>query len=195
LVVAIGASVSVVALCALALDVLGLPLEAGVWAAVLVALTLLLLAVAARARVRVPRAQARGAVAVRNRRVALPRTVDLVLIALALAAVATSFRLGVTPLEAPESTPGYTALWMTQDGTRLTAVAQSGEMRPARYRMVVRDNGRTLARSRIFRLLPNQEARFSIPAAKVRDKPRVEALLYRADEPRRPYRQVELMQR
>jgi hypothetical protein len=176
--VALGASTAVVALAAIALDVVGLPLKSAVWAPVLVILTLVGFAVGSLRDSRSKR---------RRLRPAPLRPADALLIGVSLALITGAVVLGTTPLRAPAGTPGSTALWIEANGPRhAVAVARSGQLQTARYKMSVTVDGRTVAASPSFSLAPGEQRRLPVPRP-LRSGARVGALLYRLDQgaPRR----------
>jgi hypothetical protein len=169
-VVALAASIIVVMLAALGLDVMGVPLEPAAWGSVLVIIT----AVGSAVRVLREVRPEPGAF-----RLPRPRPADALMIGASLALLAGAVVLGTMPLKAPPGTPGSTALWIEPDGTRgATAVARSGKLQTARYKMSVTVDGRTVATSPSFRLAPGEQYRLPIPPPLPLDA-RVRARLYR----------------
>jgi hypothetical protein len=181
--VALGASAAIVALAAIVLDVVGLPLKSTVWAPVLATLTVVGFGVGSLRDSPSPR---------RRLRLIPVRPVDALMIGASLALIAGAMVLGTTPLRAPAGTPGSTALWIEADGPRrAVAVARSGELQTARYAMSVTVDGRRVAASPSFSLAPGEERRLPVPQP-LRPGARVGVLLYRLDQgaPRNPRRIV-----
>jgi hypothetical protein len=182
--VALAASIIVVTLLALGLDVVGVPLKPAAWASVLVILTAIGCAVTVLREIR-PEAAAF--------RLPLPRPADALLFGASLAVLAGAVVLGTMPLEAPAGTPGSTAVWIERDGARgATAVARSGNPHTGRYRLSVTVDGQTVAKSPRFRLVPGEEYRLPIPL-QLNPGAHVRAQLYGLDRrgPHQP-RRVEL---
>jgi len=172
LVVALGASAAIAVLGAIILDLIGLPLEADVWAPVLVTVTVVASAVGYVRHLYLPRTRSQ---------LVPPRPAGALLIALALAVIAGALVLGTTPLRAPGGTPGYTALWIqTNAAGGAAAVARSGELHPVRYELAVSVDGRPVVASPSFRLTPGEEYRGGV-LPPLRSGARVTALLYRLD--------------
>lgn len=181
--VALGTSAIVVALAAIAVDVVRLPLEATVWALVLVTLT----GVAATV------AYLRG-FPERGTTQRLPRVrpTEALLVALSLALIGGALMLGATPLRPPRGTPGSTALWIQANGQRgAAAMARSDEMQRTRYELAVTVDGRKVGASPTFSLDPGQQYRAPVLSA-LKPGARVEALLYRVDGRPRLYRRAEM---
>ncbi len=171
--VALAASAIVVALAAIALDVVGVPLDSTVWVIVLVTLTMVGSAVGS---LRVP-SSGRSQPTLR-----LPRSSDALLIGASLALIVGAIVLGTKPLEAPAGTPGSFALWLEADGRQgVTAVVQSGKLRTSRYRLFVKANGREVVASPPFKLAPGDQHRVHVPPPLPAGS-RVAALLYRLDQ-------------
>lgn len=179
--VGLGISVAVVALAAVALYGLGLPLEPAVWVPVLLLVT-----------------AAGSVVSMFRRRPATMRRPrgrwwEALLLVLAAAVVFATVWLGTTPLPPPSRTPGYTAVWMAaRSNGRAVVVATSAEMTATSYRLEVRAPGRVLDVSPTFTLRPGQRYREVI---RLRDAgPRwATALLYRVERGTpRLYRKTQL---
>jgi len=192
LLVALGASAVLVALGAIALDVVGIPLEPTVWAPVLVILTVVgsalgTLRAGAAARDRGLRSKWTGL------RLAPVRPTEALMIGTSLALIAGALLLGTTPLRAPGGSAGSTALWIEANGARrAAAIARSGDLQTARYELSVTVDGRTVAAAPSFRLAPGEQHRVPVPPP-LRAGARVGALLYRLDHgARRLSRRAEL---
>ncbi len=172
LVVALGGSAAIVVLAAIILDLIGLPLEAAVWAPVLVTVTVVASVVAHVRHLYLPRGRLE---------LAPPRPVGALLIALALALIAGALVLGTTPLSAPGGTPGYTALWIqTNAAGGAAAVARSDQLHPVQYELSVSVDGHPVDASPSFTLAPGEEYRARVPPP-LRSGARVTARLYRLD--------------
>jgi hypothetical protein len=172
LVVALGASAAIVVLAAIILDLIGLPLEAAVWAPVLVTVTVVASAVghARHLYLRRPSSQLMPS-----------RPAGALLIALALLLITGALVLGTTPLSAPGGTPGYTALWIQTDAAQgAAAIARSGQLHPVRYELSVSVDGRPVDASPSFTLAPGEEYRARVPPP-LRSGARITALLFRLD--------------
>jgi hypothetical protein len=172
--VALGASVVVVALVAIGLDAIGVALERTVWVIVLVLLTVVGSSVAILRDFRPsPR---------RLRLPAPPRPTDALLIAASVALIVGAVVLGTKPLSAPAGTPGSNALWVEDDGARGAAVvAQSSEFRTARFELSVTVDGRAVGALSTFKLAPGQRYRVPVPP-NLPAGARVGALLYQVDQ-------------
>jgi hypothetical protein len=182
-VVALGGGISLVVFVALGLDVVGIRLKPAAWASVLVILTAVGCAVAT---LREVPAQPAG------QRLRLPRSADTALIVASLALIAGAAVLGARPLSPPSGTPGSTALWIEGGARGAVAVAQSGKMSTARYKLSVTVDGRTVATSPGFSLAPGEQYRLPVPPP-LSPKARVQAQLYRLDHGGSRFpRQVEL---
>jgi hypothetical protein len=186
LLVALGMSATIVALAAIALDVVGVPLERAVWAPVLVVLTAAASIASIVRRRDAPR-----------RSFSLPRIgrTDAVNLVLASAVICVAVWLGTTPLRPPPGTPGYTALWMEPERAGLTAVVvSSAETRPTRYRLVLKVGAGVLGASAPFTLAPGQRFRADVQLPPGPDA-RVTTLLYRVNGgASRLYRRAQLPQ-
>jgi len=170
--VALGASAIVVALGAIFLDVVDVPLEPTVWAPVLVILTVVGSVVGSLRDLRPNRG---------GLRMSPPTPTDALMIAASLALVAGAVTLGTKPLRAPAGTPGSSALWIEANGTgHAAAIARSGELRTAQYELSLTVDGRTVAASQPFRLAPDEQHRVPVPQ-RLPAGARVAALLYRLD--------------
>jgi hypothetical protein len=171
LLVTLGGSAVIVALLALFLDMIRVPLERATWAAALG----LLVAVGSIAA---------GGVRSEPDRSAWPvvRRVDALFLAIAAAALTAALFIGTKPLRAPAATPGYAALWVEPQGARgAVAVVGSGTFQPGTFRLVVAVNGRVVASKPHIAISPGEEYRFPIPAP-LRRGSRVTALLDRLGE-------------
>jgi hypothetical protein len=166
LLVTLGGSAVIVALLALFLDMIHVPLERAAWAAALG----LLVAVGS---------VAAGGVRSEPDRSAWPvvRRSDALFLAVAAAALTAALFVGTKPLRAPASTPGYAELWVEPEGARnAVAVVASGTFQRATFRLVVAVNGRVVASKPRIAISPGGEYRFPIPAP-LRPGSRVTALL------------------
>jgi hypothetical protein len=182
-VVALGGGICLVVFANLGLNVVGIPLKPTAWASVLVIVTAVGAAVA---DLRAVSPQPAG------QRLRLPRPADTALIAASLALIAGAVVLGARPLSPPSGTPGSTALWIEGGARGAVAVAQSGKMRTARYKLSVTVDGRPAATSPSFRLAPGEQYRLPVPPPLPRGA-RVRAQLYLLDQGGSRFpRQVEL---
>jgi hypothetical protein len=181
LLVTLGGSAVIVALLALFLDAVRVPLERATWAA---ALTLLVAGGSVAA----------GRVRSEADRSAWPvvRRVDALLVVVAAAALTAALAIGTKPLRAPAATPGYAALWVEPEGARdAVAVVASGKFHPATFRLVVSVDGRVVASKPHLAIGPGEEYRFPIPAP-LRPGSRVTALLDRLGDPLHARQRAEL---
>jgi hypothetical protein len=155
LLVTLGGSAVIVALVALFLDAVRVPLERATWAAALA----LLVAGGSVAAGRVRSEADRHAWPVLRR-------VDVLLVVAAAAALTAALVVGTKPLRAPTTTPDYAALWVEPEGARgAVAVVASGKFHAATFRLVVAVDGRVVASNPHLAIGPGEEYRFPIPAS------------------------------
>jgi hypothetical protein len=183
-------SLAVLALGGLLLNYLPGGLRTATWAVLLFILVVAASGVAVLRRPTAPRTPGRSRL-----RLGAIRRWDLPLLAGAGVAVVAALILAFTPLPAGRAA-GYTALWMLpgsggQQGPLRVGV-ESAEHGSLAYLLVV-DSGKARPQDFRFSLDPGGERTFTLPLrVPVGAKVRVEASLYLAGRPDRPYRRVVL---
>lgn len=176
-------SIAAAIICALVLH-LAAALYAATWAVVLVLVAAALAVVARYRSTSLPRPPVLARRRLRRR--------DAVLIGLAIALLAVALGISRTPLRA-EHVQGYTALWITRvgGGDAVRVSLRSGELRALSYRIVVISDGHRVYSGVVGSVEPG--ARVSrLVWLGTHQRTRVDAVLYRQDEPRRQYRHVTL---
>jgi Protein of unknown function (DUF1616) len=164
------------------------------WTCLLVVVTVGALTVAA---LRLPLTSASHAPLPRLRR---PRPAELVLLLVAGLSITAGIALARTPLSMPKVS-GYTQLWIMPTEVSLargvTVGVTSAQPNPVSYRLEVEAPSIGFVRRLTFALSPGQQFTRAVPLGHNSGQPRsaspplrVDALLYRQDQPSRVYRQV-----
>jgi uncharacterized membrane protein len=185
----VGLSISAAVVCALVLNVTPAGLSSASWAVVLVSLTCAACFAADLRRAPVDPEAAPPILPRLRRR-------DALLLVVASAVVGGAIGLARTPLPAA-NVRGYTALWLlpaTHPPATIRVGIVNDELRPMRYRLVVRVGGRVEHTLTAIQLRPGEQMQRSIPLDLVSAAApaRVEALLYRAGSPNTVYRRTTL---
>lgn len=118
---------------------------------------------------------------------------DAVLLGLALALLAAALGISRTPLGA-KHIQGYTALWITRvdSGNAVRVGLRSGELRALSYRLLVTSDGHRVYAGRVGPVEPGARVSRVVPLG-TDQRTRIDAILYRQDEPLRRYRHVTLI--
>jgi hypothetical protein len=117
---------------------------------------------------------------------------DVILLVVAIALVSSAVALARTPLSA-RHVDGYTALSIVpvRNGGAVRVVVTSGELKPLRYTLVVRDGFRRLLTRRLAPVAPGTKVVQVVPLPRSGGSD-ISALLYRMDDMASPYRSVTL---
>jgi uncharacterized membrane protein len=182
-VVTVALALTVSILGTLLLDLLSLNLSSRSWSLFLAATTVVACAVAGRARtgVRPERSSWRA-----------PRLRDGAAVGVAVAITCAAVVLARTPLRPRSGVTGYTQLWALPAAGGVKFGVANHELGPVRYRLEVSADGRPKGRSVQLRLSPREQWTWVVPSLFFNSSDVVTARLYRADEPRSPYRYVRL---
>jgi len=186
--VEVAASLIMLILSALLLNVFPFGLTTASWAALLPLVVILGCGVAARRRSKASR-QAPPVFAAVGR----PATRTVVLVGAAILIGAASIALAEKPLPAKHAA-GYTALWMLPTNAAEKALVvgvQSNEQDPASYRLRVATGGGSQSKTYRVKLDPGEEKTFEVEApSRSTGATHVVASLYREGEPERLFRRV-----
>jgi len=186
-IIIIGTSIMLDASLGVILNAIGLKLESGSWSIALAGITLIACSVASLRRQKL------------DIDLSLTFTIYLswsqfLFIGLAALLIAGAFSLVRLPLDQPKVDQGYTVLWIQSDKTNLNVIhigTISNEFTAASYTLSILADGKVLYESQDFQLVPGQkwETSYNI-SGQFSGSMRVEALLYKLDDPKSIYRQV-----